>query len=184
MFHYLGLLIILCTWTAGLFLIRKTHDENLQTISKHAVSSVKTSLVFATAMITIGVLFYWWLLWWLKPHLALSAAFTVVGSLTTTCQIAIGLFPDTHGWVQQVHRLTAYSMAVLFLPLAVLITLSSQLLPAVQILCALLVLYMFTSFFVIVIMRKVRKYYLFFQTMYIVAFDVIILLAAYVPTKV
>jgi hypothetical protein len=183
MLHYLGLVIILCTWAAGLFLLRTTHDKSLQTISKHAATSLKTSLYFGAAMFVIGVLFYWWLHQWLGPHLRLTSAFTVLLDLTILCQVAIGLFPDRPGWMQHVHRLAAYGMAVLFMPLAAVIVVSSELLTLVQVVCTVFLLYMLISFTLIAVLRKNRNRYLLFQVSYIVAFDLIILFAGYLPTK-
>ena len=183
MLHYLGLVIILCTWAAGLYMLWVTHDASLQTISKHAVTSIKMSLLFGFTLILIGALCYWWVRFWLQPHLDLPPIFTTLLNITIALEIGIGLFPDRSGWVRQVHSFAAYGMAVLLIPLALIITLSSRLHTVVQITCALLLLYMLASFTIIVLMRRVRSRYLFFQVMYLVAFDLIILCAGYLPTK-
>jgi hypothetical protein len=85
--------------------------------------------------------------------------------------------------MQHVHRLAAYGMAVLFMPLAAVIVVSSELLTLVQVVCTVFLLYMLISFTLIAVLRKNRNRYLLFQVSYIVAFDLIILFAGYLPTK-
>jgi hypothetical protein len=70
-------------------------------------------------------------------------------------------------------------MAVLYLPLSVLIITSPQMTLIPQIICSLLVAYMLIGFVLVAIMGKAKSKYLPLQASYIVSFQLIILVAAY-----
>jgi hypothetical protein len=64
MFKYLGLVLVLVTWFAGVYLVTKWRDRTLPTISRHAASSKRASLLFAAVLIICGLLFYLWIIRW------------------------------------------------------------------------------------------------------------------------
>ena len=120
MFEYLGLILVVLSWLGGYLLISKFYDKNLPTISKHAASSRTASWLFAAILIVLGAAFYWWIIKWLTPQLELSLAFSVTLTIAILCQFIAALAPDIDGWRGVAHRWSAWSMAVLYLPLSVL----------------------------------------------------------------
>ncbi|MNR40793.1 hypothetical protein D3C85_1591170 [compost metagenome] len=71
-------------------------------------------------------------------------------------------------------------MAVLYLPLSVLIITSPQMTLMLQIICSLLVTHMFIGFILVAMLGKAKSKYLPLQASYIVSFQLIILVAAYI----
>ena len=179
MIEYLGLILVFITWFAGGYLVKKYRDPSLLTLSKHAASAPEAYRLFMFTLVICGVLFYVWLLEWFAPHLELGMAFTVLVTLMVLCQIIAAIVPDTLRGRRKIHRLAAYSMAVLYLPVCGLILFSPQLSSSARLICLALTLYMLVGFISVVIIGKARRYYLAFQIQYIIAFQVVILSAAY-----
>jgi MFS family permease len=178
MFHYLGLVLVLLSWAAGAYLLTKWRNVDLPTLSKHGASSLKAHLFFGSALTILGTPFYYWLITWFKPHLQLGVAFTVLITIAIVCQVLAGIIPDTTGWRRHMHRVTAYTMAVLYLPLAALITLADLPL-ATRLICLGLIVYMAVSFTMLVLLHRAQQKFLQYQILYVMAFQVLILLAAY-----
>lgn len=179
MFEYFGLILVILSWIGGYLLISKFYDKSLPTISKHAASHRTASWLFAAILILLGAAFYWWLTKWLTPHLGLSVAFSSILTVAIICQFIAALAPDVDGWRGVVHRWGAWLMAVLYLPLSALIILSPQLTLPTRIICSLLLAYMLVGFLLVVVMGKAKSKYLPLQASYIVSFQLIILVAAY-----
>ena len=180
MFQYLGLFLVLSSWLGGYLLISRWYDKSLPTISKHAASNKSASRLFAIILVLLGLLFYYWLIEWFTPYLKLTIIFQVILTLAILCQCIAAIIPDTNGWRSIIHRWAAYTMAVFYLPLSVLIIISPHLAFIVRVICSLLFAYMFIGFLLVALMGKAKSKYLFFQASYIVAFQLIVLLAAYV----
>jgi len=179
MFHFLGLFLMILTWMVGLYLIRKWRNKSLLTISKHASSTVWSYLLFALSLSAIGISLYIWLLRWFMPHLKLNALFGSILTLMIICLVVTAVIPDTKGLSRRLHRIAAFSMAVLYLPLSLLIALSATLHVITRILCLGLLIYMLLTFTFVVLMKRSQQRYLVFQGLYIVAFQLIVLSAAY-----
>lgn len=97
---------------------------------------------------------------------------------TTLSLITAGVFPDLPGWRRRVHVIAAYTMAVSYVPLSTIIA-SAHISQFARIACWTLIGYMVSTFVVFVISKQSRDYYLMFQTLYIVAFELIIVAAGY-----
>ncbi len=179
MFRYLGLVLVMLSWLAGFYLVTKWRDRTLPTISRHAASSKHASLLFAAALIGLGVLFYIWLLGWFCPHLHLGLLFKIVLTLAVTCQIVTALAPDTQGLSRTIHLVAAFTMATLYLPLTALILAAPHLSVLARVLDSVAGLYMLATFILFVILGKAKARYLLFQASYIMVFQTAILVAAY-----
>ena len=179
MCEYCGLILVVLSWLGGYLLISKFYDKSLPTISKHAASHRTASWLFAAILILLGAAFYWWLIEWFTPHMELSVVFSLILTVTIVCQFIAALAPDIDGWRGVTHRWSAWLMAVLYLPLSALIILSPQLTLPTQIICSLLFAYMLVGFVLVAMMGKAKSKYLQLQASYIVSFQLIILVAAY-----
>ncbi len=179
MLEYSGLTLVIGSWIGGYYLVRRWYDKSLPTISRHAASDKTASRIFASILIGFGLVFYYWLNRWFVPHLHLNIYFQGTLAFTILCQILVGLAPDTTGWSRTIHRWAAYTMGALYLPLSALIIASNKLTALARVICVLLALYMFITFTLVAIARKAKGKYLFFQASYLVAFQVLILAAAY-----
>lgn len=179
MLQYLGLVLVVASWIGGYFLVSKWYDKDLPTISRHAASNKRASWLFALVLVGLGGFFYYWIVAWLVPLLDLSGLFIILLTVSIICQMITGLISDSDGWKRKVHRLTAFSMAVLYVPLSALIIASLNLSLLTQIICSALLLYMVVAFCFVAMAGKAKKKYLLFQASYIIAFQLIVLLAAY-----
>ncbi len=179
MFEYFGLILVVLSWLGGYLLISRFYSKDLRTISKHAASNRTASRLFATILILVGAAFYWWLIKWFVPHLELTFVFQLILTITILCQFIAALAPDVDGWRGVIHRWSAWLMAILYLPLSALIIISPQMTLMLQIICSLLVTYMFIGFILVAIMGKAESKYLPLQASYIVSFQLIILITAY-----
>lgn len=179
MFQYLGLILVPISWLAGVYLVRKWRGTYAMSISKHAASAKGASLLFAVVLGVGSALFYWWLIKWLTPHLGLGAGFLALLSFTAMAQIVVALIPDTVGWRHHVHQKLALTMAAFYAPLTYLILASGNISTLAQIIGYVCVVYMAVAVVLFLCVKKARNYYLIFQSLYIVTFQVIILSAAY-----
>jgi hypothetical protein len=117
---------------------------------------------------------------WCENGVDLGASFIVLLSLTAVAQILTALVPDTMGWRHHVHQKVALTMAIFYLPLTYMIVTSSKASTPARIIAYTCIAYMAVAASIFCFTKKVRNYYLVFQSLYIVAFQIIILSAAYV----
>lgn len=179
MSQYFGLALVVGSWIGGYYLVRRWYNKDLPTISMHAASDKVAARIFASILIGFGLVFCYWLVRWFAPHLGLNAYFQTILAFTIVCQIVVGLAPDTTGWSRTIHRWAAYTMAVLYLPLSMLIIASDQLTTLARALCISLAVYMLAAFIFVAIAGRAKSKYLFFQVSCLVAFQLLILSAAY-----
>jgi hypothetical protein len=181
MFEWLGLLMVLISWLAGFYLLKKWRGTNAMSISQHAASSPVASKLFGAILLVGGTVFYIWLISWFTAHLKLGPAFTIVLTITFIAQILSGLVSDSSGWKRKVHRIAAYSMAVFYLPLSLMIIASDDTAGIARVIGIVCLVYMLVAFYSFVILKKYKEHYLIAQTLYIICFQIIILSAAYLP---
>ncbi len=179
MLQYLGLVLVIASWISGYYLVRRWYNKDLPTISKHAASNKVASRIFAIIIIGFGLVFYYWLECWFAPHLGLNAYSQAILTFTIVCQILVGLAFDTTNWNRKIHRWAAYTMAVLYFPLSILVVTSDKITGIARIICTLLALYMLITFTLVAVARKAQGKYLFFQASFLIAFQLLILSAAY-----
>ena len=179
MLHFLGLILVLASWLGGYYLFKKLYDKDLPTISRHAASNKTAYRIFAVILTGLGLSLFYWLTVWFAPHLQLTEAFKVVLTITIACLVVATVTPDTTGWRHNLHQVTAYTMAILYLPLSLLIIGSHELAMPIRLLCTALFLYMLVGIIVVALLHKDKTHYLFHQTSYVVLFQLIILSAAY-----
>lgn len=178
MLHYLGLVLILISWAAAALFFR-WRNEDLLTISKHAARSWKSRLLFSLLLIGGGLPAYYWLASWFRPHLALGTGFDMALAVTFAAQFITALVPDTTRYNRLVHRIAAYSMATMFIPVAIFILEAPKLSLIAQLLGTVLLAYMVITLTVVAIAGRAKRHYLIYQILYIVAMQLLILIAAY-----
>lgn len=178
---YLGLFLVLLSWAAGIYMLRKWNDQRRSTsISRNAASNSGDLRLFAIVLIGIGSFFYTWLVWWFIPALDLSIVFLVLVTITFLTQIIAGIIPASEGLKSIIHKAAAFGGAFLYIPLSILIITASKISSGgktIGILCLAYMLVACVSFFLV---KKARSRYVIFQALYIMAFQIIILGAAYI----
>lgn len=149
-------------------------------ISQHAVSNSSALKLFATVLIAGGAAFYLWLVTWFATKLNLSYLFVVLITITLVTQVIAAIIPDTKGMKSKIHRTAAYGGAFLYLPISILMLTAAKISTAAQIVGLVCFVYMVVAGFLYFFVKKARNHYLIFQALYIMAFQTIILAAAYI----
>jgi hypothetical protein len=183
MFEYLGLALIILSWIAGGYILTKWRGTNAMSISQHAASSKRSSLIFAAVLSGAGVLFYYWLMAWFVPELGLGKLFVVLLTFAFIGQFVAGLVPDAlsdvSGVKRRVHRVAAYGMAYLFVPLSLLILMAPHASGFGRYFGIVCLAYLICGWLLISFVPGSRKHYLVFQVVYVVAFQLQILITIY-----
>jgi hypothetical protein len=179
MFEYLGLALCIFSWLSGYYLVRKWRGTNAMSLSLHASSNKVASKLFTATLLALGAAFYLWLIVWFVPHLNLSRLFTTLLTITILCLFVAAIVPDRAGWQRKVHRIAAYAMAYLFLPLGLLILIAPTVSTPARAIGIICLAYMLVSSILIWTWKLLRESYLVLQSVYIVTFQMIILSAAY-----
>lgn len=175
---HIGPMMILLSWAAGWYLLTKWRNKDFLTISRHAASAPITMALFAVVLVGCGGVLYGWMAYWLAPKLGLGSTFKVILLLAFICQSITALLPDIAGWRRVGHKLAAWTMAVLFLPMACLLTSATNLAPIARVVCGAFTLYMIIGI-ILVFTRRIKTTFLFFQATYVVALQCIILMVTY-----
>lgn len=178
MLKYVGLLVVMFSWLLGGYFLQKWHQPSADTISKHAIHSKSAMRVFALLMISYAFLFYGWLILWFAPHLRLGAFFVVLAILALICQLIAGIIPDLPGRRHVVHTVAADLMAGLYIPLALLILLAASNAPS-KLLSSVVVAAMFAMVVASAVYAHKAKRSLALQASYLIAFQVVIMISAY-----
>jgi len=175
----LGLFSIAISWVAGGYIVYRWPAGTMKTLSKHAAANRSASILFAVVLAGGGALFYYFMVQWFIPTFGLGQLFFQLITLAFIAQCVTGIFPDQAGWQSVVHTAGAYTLAVLFIPLTALIIDCPAISTEARIVASLCMLYMFATFVAVVIGGRAKDRYLIFQSLYIVAFQVVILAATF-----
>lgn len=179
MLQYLGLLLVALSWLGGLYLIRTWRGSPTMSISQHAASTKDASKLFAMILVVGGGTSYIWLIAYFVPLLDLPILFTALLTATFILQIIVALVPDSDSWKRIIHRSAAYPMTALYFPLSYLIIRSDPISHIAQLLGGACVVYMLLVSILFFTIKRTRNKYLILQCLYIIAFQLIILSAAY-----
>lgn len=180
MFKYLGLMLVALSWVVAIMLLLKWRNKDLVTISHHGASTKKAYLLFVVILIGLGAPFCVWVMNFLVPMMHHQAIFVAVLAATFICQFITALAPDIQGWKSNLHRLAAYAMAALYVPLTLLILLTANL-PIVAHLVAVvgLCFMLFTIIWVSLLGRS-KRYFMHFQMVYVMLMQLTFLLPVYI----
>lgn len=179
MYRAIGLIAtILCLW-AIFDVLRKTKIDLSHSISHHAARDPKTHLRFAVTM-TLGILLFGIFgLGWFAPYFNMPWVFTTIFTLALLLELATAWIPLTHGWKFTAHQVASYGTALLIPVLLAFIALSDTFSTSAVYLSAICTLLILTFIFMFLFVKSQRKYYLTYQTIYVVCFFVGILGASF-----
>lgn len=176
----LGLVIVLLSWVAGGYILTKWRGTNKMSISQHAAQHKHASWLFALVLSAGGALFYYWTVKYFVPRLGLGWLFVALLTLAFVGQFVAGLIADTTGLRRRVHRLAAYGMAYLFLPLSFLMIVAPHVSAIGRVIGAVCFSYLVLGWLLIKLVPKTLDNYLILQALYILAFQIQILSAYYI----
>ncbi len=180
MFKLLGLIPLVISWVTGAYVIFWYRADRSKSISQHATQTSATLRFFGALLILTGITFYTWLLYWFIPTLRLPSIFTVIATIVAILTVIAAIVPDTYGWNSKIHRAAAYGVALLLLPLSFIVSTRLHYNSVALTIVLLCMTYMISACIGFWLVKHARRHYLFFQSLYIVAFQLIIITAAYV----
>lgn len=175
-FGVISLAILLCS----LGLMLKTGGIDIKySLSMHGAAKRASYAIFAAALVMGGVLFYLFATKWLKPTFGLGLLFNVLLAVAIVCELLAAIVPDSVGVKRRVHRISAWTMAYCMLPLTLLLLLS-PLATGAKILVGVLLAYMLFGLWLFWFVKAARRYFLIFQSTYVLSFYLATLVAAYI----
>ncbi|TXG78123.1 hypothetical protein E6P97_00285 [Patescibacteria group bacterium] len=153
-------------------------------ISERAIASTRSYRLMAlvqTAMLPVYVAF---VVKWLIPTYSLPVLFGVLTIFSALGLIAAAWIPQ-RGKTYVVHELLAYGASFLFIPMSLLLAVSSEVSIIMRVFCGVGAAYMATSVVLFSTTKWVKRYHLYFQVVYFALFHLAVLvLAIQAPHKI
>jgi hypothetical protein len=151
-------------------------------ISQHGAAHKVAYWIFASVMIADGLLFALFVWQWFIPNLQLPATFGYLVALGYALQIATAVIPDkADGRVlSRVHARVAFSMAGVMMLLVGWLALAGHVALWPRIFAGLVFVWMGICWLLFVYVKNTRNHFLVYQAIYIVAFYVAFIAAAYI----
>lgn len=178
-FRSLGPLSLLIVLGALGLMLKAGGTDIRNSLSEHAATRRRSYVVFAAALISGGTLFYLFATKWLEPVLHLGLAFNLTLALTIICELIAAIIPDGGGTRSLVHRIFAWSMAVGMLVLT-LILWSAHAWSVGKVLVTVFLAYMILGWYLFLFIKASRRFFLLFQSSYILSFYLAALAVAYI----
>ena len=175
----LGIISIILAWCAISYILLVTTRALDKSVSHHVAINNSNHIIFALLMTVsltfMGIFIYFWLI----PTYSLSTLFAVVVGLAIFLEFVTTWIPLTVGWKHSVHQACSYGAAFL-MPILIIILLSSGLSGVAMWvnICSLSLMLVLLYLFVFV--KSVRRHYLVYQNIYILAFHAALLSMIYI----
>jgi hypothetical protein len=150
-----------------------------KTFSQNAARSKTTIVYYAVMWLICLPPFAWFLLFPFYEALQLNMMFRVFGVIAATGMLIAALIPETTGWKVFVHRYSAFLMAWCFVPLSLLISLSSVVSGFAKVVSFSAAAFMLLSALYMYRRKAVHPKLLILQGVYIAAFQISVIIAYY-----
>ena len=177
--YSLGLISIFASWLCLLFMIWHWKGDITKTFSQNAARSKTTIIYYALLWLICLPPFAWFILFPFYDSLELNSVFRVFGLLAALGMLVAALIPETTGWKVKVHRTAAFTMAWCFVPLSLLISLSSVVSGFAKVVSFSAAVFMLLSALYMYRRNAVHPKLLILQGIYIAAFQVSVIVAYY-----
>lgn len=174
-----GLLSVLITWLAITYILLRRPRDAAKSISHHAATGDKDYKIFAVLM-TLGVIsMLVFMTLWLVPVFRLPVIFTVIALLAVVLELIATWVPLTTGRKYVIHQGCSYGAAFLIPVILLLLAFSEGLPDAPRYISLAAVILMLTFMALFKLAKKTRDNYLWFQSLYVLAFHISLLAVAY-----
>jgi len=175
----LGIISIAVIWAGLIFLIRKWKGNVSMTFSQHA-AQYRSSQIYYFILFLIGVpLSTLFMYGWFIPNFHLPFLFGLVVAVCMFSMMVAATVAETKGRKVKVHRFAAFLMATCFVPLLILIALSTHFSIAVRVLAGLSAAYQVVGIVLFIPVKGYHPKVLPLQASYIAVFHITILAATY-----
>jgi hypothetical protein len=175
----IGVLSIILTWCAIAFVLLVTARVLEKSVSHHVAMKKNNHIIFAILMTVSLALMSIFLYFWLIPVHSLSAFFAVIVGFAIFLELVATWVPLTVGWRHNVHQVCSYGAAFL-LPILMILIILSPGVSSVSIWVSIFSLsLMVILLYLFLFVKPVRRHYLIYQNIYILAFHISILSMIY-----
>jgi hypothetical protein len=180
-FKVLGPIAIAIAVLTAWVLLKTWPQGKHASISQHAGAQTKTFWVFMVVMTLDNLLLLVFIWKWFVPAIGLRPGFAAIFTLGFLLQATAALIPDRGDGsrASKNHALAAFSMAGVMPLLTLWLALSPHVGTLPRLLSALGTAWMFFSFYLFLFVRRSRKHFLIFQTIFIATFYACILATTY-----
>lgn len=167
-------------WLTTIVMIAVLKGDKTKSISSHAASAKKVSLVFGIVGAVSAIFLILFFAKWFTPTFQLGALFNllVIGMLVLFG--VAGIVPDTKGVKHTVHIWSAVIASVLLLPAMVLIIVNNQVSQVAQVFTAVAFVAMIFIGYRLVKRSRTDSRLLIYEALYFLCFDLSILAVTYV----
>jgi hypothetical protein len=178
-FHHLGLLSLVSVFAGLGYILKRWGKVSIMSLSSHAARQRHSYLVFASAITVSCVLFALFMFGWLIPTLGMPAWYSTLTAVALVCALIAAYVPDNGGRNSTIHGIGAWTMAVSSLVLVAGLLFSSEVGVAAKFIASILLSYMVLDWILFLFVKWSHKFFLVFQSSYMVCFYVGMLVAAY-----
>lgn len=177
-FKIFGVLSVVLIWAGLLFTIFKWRGNKSMSFSLHAAQTRAGQVYYFFLFLATLPLFYLFIVKWYVPTFDLGLLFIILATVATIGQFVAASIPAVPGHRNTIHEIGAYTMGALFIPMLFMVAFADVSLFAKIIACGALA-YMIGSIVLLFAWKGSKRYYLYFQAMYIAAFHTAILASVY-----
>lgn len=175
----LGLISVAVSWVGLVFMIWQWKGEWSKTFSQNAARQKTTIIYYALLWLICLPPFAWFLLFPFYDGLQLNVLFRVIGTVAAAGMLIAALVPETSGWKVTIHRYAAFTMAITFMPMTLLIILSPVISTYAQFLSIVALLFMIYGAVHSYVNGPNHSKLLVGQALYILAFQLSVFAAYY-----
>jgi len=169
-----GILTVTFTWVGLLFLVKRWPGDSSMTFSQHAAQTSSAQLYYAVMWSLALPPFVSFIIYGVYDRLSLPSIFIPLVIAASTLMLVAAYVPEIGGWKTTIHRLAAFSMATLFLPIVVLIALSGELSAVGRVVTVPIAMYMAWQIVFLTVVKRQHPKMLYLQGSYIALFQVAI----------
>lgn len=179
---HLGAASIVVAFAALLFIVRRwSLGTHATSISKHAGAQRTSYLLFGSVLTFVGAAFYLFLWRWFGPAIGAAWPYYLILALAGIFQLLTAWLPDDGSGkgLAKAHRLVAFSMAAMMMLLVGCVALAPNVGVIARTLSVLVLTLMVILWYLFSFVKSTHRHFLVYQSVYIVSFYVVILLATY-----
>jgi|GEM_PF-3280210 len=178
--HHAGLASFIIIVVSLGTMLKLWGGDRTRSLSNHGANHKQSYFLFMTALVVAGLLFCGFFLWWLAPTLGLAPWCDVVVLCTVICELVAAFVPDNGGRNSLIHKIGAWTMAVGMLVLSILLYKAPHITHAAQVVLVVLIGYMLINWCLFLFVRPSRRYFLIFQSAYVLSFYATVLATTYI----
>jgi hypothetical protein len=178
-FRHFSLLALLVAVVGLSYIVNHWGKRAVLSLSSHAAMQWPSYKVFAATLIASGLLCATFVYGWLAPTFQLSMGFEVIFGAALVCALVAAIVPDSGGTQSQIHGAGAWTMAVLMLVLVAALLLTPGIGVFAKFTLAVLASYMLLDWILFVFVKWSRRFFLIFQSTYVLCFYLALLVVGY-----